>query len=78
MKSLSEFLAWYKVDDEQGYPEESPDLVRHLQEQIHHGIEKYKKHLGEDPAKTVAWAMLERTFIAALEHMEDLGKKKDE
>jgi hypothetical protein len=78
MKSLSQFLAWHMVDEEQGYPEEAEGLVSHLQEVIHRGIEKYKEHLGADQPKTVAWAMLERQFITALEHMEDLGNKDEQ
>lgn len=77
MKSLSEFLAYYMVEEEQGYPEEAEGLVGHLQEVLHRGIEKYKEHLGADPAKTVAWAMLEQQFITALEQMEVLGKKDE-
>ena len=78
MKSLSRFLAEHIIEVENFDDPELEKMIDWMQKHIHEGIENFKKHLGKDPARTVAWAMLERQFVVTLEHMEDLVEASED
>ena len=72
MKTLSEFLAEYLLDRKDFNNEEWENMLKWFANEIHEGLEEYKKYLISHKCKTIHWKEVEKQIVDAITKAESV------